>query len=408
MFYNRSIPGPVIRMRQGEESIVRFHNALDEPSSVHWHGLRIDNAMDGVPGVTQAPVQPGEQFEYRLTPPDAGTYWYHTHQRSWAQLALGLAGILIVEEEHPPLVDQDLIFAIDDWRLDREMQFDTQSLGSLHDWSHGGRFGNYITVNGELGKNFTVSSGERIRLRMVNIANSRTMKLLINQPEVSVIAVDGQPVKPFAPDSGTITLAPGQRSDLIIDMTSGPKQASPIELLVRDSAYQIASFEFDEKVKREQLLASPIALRDNPANRIALPDEFQNFPLHMEGGAMGGMRAATYQGKRMDVRELIQYKKIWSINGFVDMPPEPLFTVKRGTAISLDINNDNAWPHAMHIHGHHFIYDRSPEIWRDTVLLNRQEKGSMKFLADNPGKWLIHCHMVEHMAAGMVTWFEVS
>ena len=148
MYYNQSIPGPVIRIPQGRESIIQFHNALDEPSSVHWHGLRIDNAMDGVPHVTQPPVLPGERFEYRLQPPDAGTYWYHTHMRSWAQLALGLAGVLIVEEDEPPRVDRDLVFAIDDWRLDRKMQFDTNSLGSMHDWSHGGRLGNYITVNG--------------------------------------------------------------------------------------------------------------------------------------------------------------------------------------------------------------------------------------------------------------------
>ena len=94
LHYNQSIPGPVLRLPQGRESVIRFENALDESSSVHWHGLRIDNSMDGVPDMTQATVQPGEVFEYRLTPPDAGTYWYHTHQRSWAQMALGLAGVL--------------------------------------------------------------------------------------------------------------------------------------------------------------------------------------------------------------------------------------------------------------------------------------------------------------------------
>ncbi|MCP4389539.1 MAG: multicopper oxidase domain-containing protein [Gammaproteobacteria bacterium] len=146
MYYNQSIPGSVIRIPQGRKSIIHLQNALDEPTSVHWHGLRIDNAMDGVPDVTQPPVMPGQQFEYRLTPPDAGTYWYHTHMRSWAQLGLGLAGVLIVEEENPPTVDQDLVFAIAVWRLDRGLQMDSVSLGSMHDWSHGGRLGNHITV----------------------------------------------------------------------------------------------------------------------------------------------------------------------------------------------------------------------------------------------------------------------
>jgi len=169
MSYDQSIPGPLIRIPQGQESVIQFHNAMDEVSTVHWHGLRIDNAMDGVPNLTQPPVLPGERFEYRLTPPDAGTYWYHSHLRSWEQLALGLAGPLIVTEAEPPLVDQDLIFAIDDWRLDDDMQIDTQSLGSMHDWAHGGRMGNFITVNGESEKRFAVATGERIRLRLLNI-----------------------------------------------------------------------------------------------------------------------------------------------------------------------------------------------------------------------------------------------
>jgi len=158
MSYNQSIPGPLLRIPQGRESVIQFHNALDEPSSVHWHGIRIDNAMDGVAGLTQAALVAGETFDYRFTPPDAGTYWYHIHKRSWAQLALGLAGVLIVAEDEPPLVYQDLVFAIDDWRLGEAMQMDTQSLGSLHDWSHAGRLGNVITVNGATEKRLGVAS----------------------------------------------------------------------------------------------------------------------------------------------------------------------------------------------------------------------------------------------------------
>lgn len=408
MYYNQSIPGPVIRIPQGRESIIQFHNALDEPSSVHWHGLRIDNAMDGVPHVTQPPVLPGERFEYRLQPPDAGTYWYHTHMRSWAQLALGLAGVLIVEEDEPPRVDRDLVFAIDDWRLDRKMQFDTNSLGSMHDWSHGGRLGNYITVNGAAEPVFEVARGERIRLRLVNIANARVMHMLFNEPAISVVAIDGQPVEPFAPESGRIRLAPGQRADLIIDMSADAGSRSAIEVVIGEYAYEIATFVYRQQAKREQLLETPIRLPDNPVNRTVLPAEFRHVPLRMEGGAMGGMRSASFEGKEMDIRELVRNGKVWAFNGIVGMPQEPLFSVGRGTAISIDVHNDNGWPHAMHIHGHHFMHDRNPGIWRDTALFQRGERGSMRFIADNPGKWLIHCHMVEHMAGGMVTWLEVS
>ena len=408
MHYNESIPGPVLRLAQGHETVIQFNNSLDEASSVHWHGLRIDNAMDGVPGMTQPAVEPGGSFEYRLAPPDAGTYWYHTHQRSWAQMALGLAGVLIVEETNPPLVDQDLIFAIDDWRLDDDMQIDRKSLGAMHDWAHAGRMGNVITVNGQTGKRYPVARGERLRLRLINIANARVMNLLFNEPRISVIAVDGQPVEPYAPDGGRVQLAPGQRVDLLIDMMSEPGKRSLIELVIGEYAYEIAGFDYATAVLREQALQTPIRLEPNPLQRLRLPDEFMHVPMHMEGGAMGGMRSAMYKGREMDVRELVKQRKIWAINGVAGLPREPLFRVKRGTAVSLDVNNDNRWPHAMHLHGHHFIYHKTPQLWRDTALFARGEQGSMRFIADNPGKWLIHCHMVEHMAGGMVTWFEVT
>ncbi len=409
MYYNQSIPGPLIRLRQGRETLIQFHNALDESSSVHWHGLRIDNAMDGVAGVTQPPVEPGETFEYRFTPPDAGTYWYHSHKRSWAQLAAGLAGVLIVDEEEPPRVDQDLVFAIDDWRVDRKMQFDQKSLGALHDWAHGGRLGNFITVNGNSEQVYPVAHGQRIRLRLVNIANARVMYLIFHEPELSIVALDGQPVKPYQPEGGRIRLAPGQRADLIVDMSGSPGSRSPIEAVIGEYAYEIAHFEYDDKVLREQPLDSPIALPANPISHTRLPERFEHFPLLMQGGAMGGLREAIYDGEKMDLRTLArQYKKVWALNGIVGMPEEPLFRVPRGTAVSIDVDNDNRWPHAMHVHGHHFVHDRSPGVWRDTVLFGRGEKGSMRFIADNPGKWLLHCHMVEHMAAGMATWFEVT
>ena len=123
---------------------------------------------------------------------------------------------------------------------------------------------------------------------------------------------------------------------------------------------------------------------------------------------MGGMREAEYEGRTMSLRDLARLGKVWAMNGIVGRPAEPLFSVPRGTAVSLEVENDNAWPHAMHLHGHHFLANIEPGLWRDTLLFEPGQKGSMQFVADNPGKWLIHCHMVEHMAAGMETWFEVT
>ncbi len=408
MRYNDSIPGPLIRIPRARESVILFHNALDESSSVHWHGLRIENAMDGVPGMTQDPVLPGDDFIYRLNPPDAGTYWYHSHSRAWQQMALGLAGVLIVDEDEPPRVDQDLVFAVDDWRLQRSGQIERASFGSMHDWSHAGRVGNFITVNGQRELVYPVSAGERLRLRMVNIANARSMQLLINEPETQVVALDGQPVKPFRPEAGIVLLAPGQRCDLIIDLSFTPGHRSPIELLIRDTAYEIATLQYDERVKRENPLADSIELAANPLARTALPDRFRHVPLLMEGGAMGSLRSASLDGKILSMRELVHNGMAWAFNGVAGLPEEPLFRVARGSAISLDVENATRWPHAMHIHGHHFQSDLEPGVWRDTLLFAREQKSSMRFVADNPGRWLIHCHMAEHMASGMLTWFEVS
>ena len=408
MHYNQSIPGPLLRLAQGRETVIHFKNDLDETTTVHWHGLRIDNAMDGVPGMTQAPVVPGASFEYRLTPPDAGTYWYHTHQRSWAQQALGLAGILIVDEINPPKVDQDLVFAIDDWRLDDDRQIHRASLGAIHDWAHAGRMGNVITVNGATEKRYPVAHGERLRLRLINIANARVMNLLFGEPGIRVIAIDGQPVEPFTLDDGQVRLAPGQRVDLMIDMMSDPGTRSLIEVVIGEYAYEIAGFDYSGEVIREQALEAPIRLASNPLQQQRLPDEFLQVSMRMEGGAMGAMRSAIFEGRELGMRELVEQRQVWAINGIAGLPEEPLFRVKRGTAVSLDVINDNRWPHAMHVHGHHFIYHRTPEFWRDTALFEPGEQGSMRFIADNPGKWLIHCHMVEHMAGGMVTWFEVA
>jgi FtsP/CotA-like multicopper oxidase with cupredoxin domain len=178
--------------------------------------------------------------------------------------------------------------------------------------------------------------------------------------------------------------------------------------VIGEYAYEVASFAYAEIPRRERLLESSIELAPNPLQQTQIPDSFQQVPLLMQGGAMGGLRSAVFEGHEMDLRELIEHRMVWAFNGVAGMPKEPLFRVQRGAAISLDVVNDNSWQHAMHVHGHHFIDHRTPEFWRDTALFASGEQGSLRFIADNPGKWLIHCHMVEHMAGGMVTWFEVT
>ena len=139
--FNGSTPGPELRARRGDQVSVSFENGSGQRSAIHWHGIHLDSAMDGVPGLTQAAVEPGETFRYAFDVPHAGTYWYHAHHRSWEQVARGLYGPLIVEEPDPPAVDHDITVVLDDWRLERSGELH-ESFGNRHDFSHAGRVGN--------------------------------------------------------------------------------------------------------------------------------------------------------------------------------------------------------------------------------------------------------------------------
>ncbi|WP_412563648.1 multicopper oxidase domain-containing protein [Thalassobius sp. MITS945101] len=140
--YDGLAPGPVLRFQQGERLQRRLVNALEQPTSIHWHGIRIDNAMDGVPGLTQAAVPPGGHFDYDFALPDAGSYWYHAHWASPEQVGRGLHGALIVEEDEAPEVDRDEVLVLDDWRLNPEDAQIMADFDNRHDLSHAGRYGN--------------------------------------------------------------------------------------------------------------------------------------------------------------------------------------------------------------------------------------------------------------------------
>ncbi|MCZ7597528.1 MAG: multicopper oxidase domain-containing protein [Gammaproteobacteria bacterium] len=228
--YNGSVPGPALRIGRGRTLRVRLKNRLDVDTTVHWHGIRIANAMDGVPELTQDPVAPGAEFEYEFAVPDAGTYWYHSHRFSFEQVERGLYGLLIVDEEQPYPVDRDIPLVVDDWRLTGDGAIDP-SFGDLHDVSHAGRLGNWITVNGASLPDIDVATGERVRLRVANTANARIVTLHLRDLAPWVIALDGQPVAPFVLTGGKLTLAPGQRTDLVVDIATPPGARTPIDLV---------------------------------------------------------------------------------------------------------------------------------------------------------------------------------
>jgi len=411
--YNGSVPGPVLRVGRNQPLHFRLQNDLPQPTSIHWHGIRIDNAMDGVSGMTQVPVAQGESFDYRFSAPDAGTYWYHPHHRSWEQMARGLYGALIVEEDVPPEVDHDLLFIADDWRLAQDGTLDVSSFGAMGDHSHGGRLGNWLTINGRTSPVFDVRSNDRIRMRCINTANARIMSFRFDGMTGHLVALDGQPLA--APRTGLteITLSPAQRVDLILDVTAKPGARLAVWEVSTGQAYEAASFQVGEQPgERQQPIPDPVILQ---ANVLAVPslDNAVGIDLLMEGGAMGGMQSAMYGGKVLDIRDLVAQGMVWAFNGVAGRTGTPLMTVKRGQTAVINMINQTSWPHAMHLHGHHFkVVERNGRAtegapWRDTELVEANERVAIAFVADNPGKWLFHCHMLEHQAAGMITWLEV-
>ncbi len=412
--YDGVAPGPVLRLAQGQEARLRLVNRLAQPSSIHWHGIRLPNAMDGVSGLTQEPAAPGASFDYVFSPPDAGTYWYHSHNRSWEQMARGLHGMLVVTEANPPRVDHDIPLVVDDWRLDKQGQIHEASFGAIRDWAHGGRIGNMITVNGTLDPEFTVRAGDRVRLRILNAANARIAQLGFPDHKPTIIAFDGQPVVPRPLGDRPLVVAPGQRVDLMIDMSLTPGSEAPVALALRDRSIAVALFKYAPgRPRRDHPLDAPLRL---PANPLPGPLDLataEEVTLRMEGGAMGRMTGATLKGRALTMRELVKAGKVWAFNGVAGMPAKPLLRIQRGRTAVIDIDNDNAWPHAMHLHGHHFRVVRrkgkrvAAAPWRDTELVMPNEKVAIAFVADAPGKWLLHCHMLEHQAGGMVTWIEV-
>ena len=406
--YNGAVPGPTIRLPQGSRLTRRFENELPQPSTIHWHGIRIDNAMDGVPGLTQDVVQPGESFLYDFVVPDAGTYWYHPHNRSYEQMARGLSGALVIEEaDGGPEVDSDEVLLIDDWRLAEDAQI-AGGFGNMHDWAHAGRVGNWITVNGNGDWRTSVQRHSRHRLRLVNTANARIFSLEAQGLAGWIVALDGMPLDAPQP-LGHLTLAPAQRADIIVDVTAGVDEEALLVSFESDGGYAIASFDVSG-VARSQRLGAPLPLAPNPVPQLGRLETARTAELLMEGGAMGRMSGAMMGGQRMGMREMSGAGKVWAFNGMADMPDAPLVAADRGETVQIDIINDTVWPHAMHLHGHHFrqiASDGTAGPLRDTLLMDRGETAQIAFVADNPGDWLLHCHMLEHSAGGMMTWLRV-
>lgn len=413
--YNGIVPGPEIRVRQGSRLRVAVRNDLLEDTTVHWHGVRLPNAMDGVPHVTQPPIRPGDTFLYEFDCIDAGTFWYHPHLRGDAQVGRGLAGALIVEEKEPPSVDRDVTWVLSDWRLGKDASI-TNDFGQMHDVAHAGRMGNTVTINGQVRESFVARAGERIRLRLINAANARIFGLAFEGHAPQVIALDGQPVAPHAPEGGRVVLGPAMRADLILDFGGKPGERFRVtDNFYPRFEYRLLDIDYSAEPALPSRAPAEIRLAANPLSEPDL-QAAERHEVVLAGGMMGNLHSALLDGRQTDLRTLVQNGLVWAINGVAvkDHAHAPMLTLQRNRSYVLDLINDTAWPHPMHLHGHAFrVVSRNGkptalQEWRDTVLLAAREKAEIAFVADNPGDWMLHCHILEHQLGGMMSLLRVT
>ncbi len=410
--FEGALPGPELRFRQGDRLKLRLRNRLEEFTTLHWHGLRVPNAMDGVAHLTQPPIAPGDNFLYEFNLPDAGTYWYHPHLGGAEQVGRGLAGALVVEEETPIRVDRDLVWMLQDWRLDPGGAI-VPGFDGMHDAMHGGRIGNHVTLNGRPVPQIDLAPNERLRLRIVNAATARIFALDFGSLAPVIVALDGQPVAPHAPEGGAVLVGPGMRADIVLDATGGAGAAVAVRDLFRpDAVYDVAILRHGDTSHRASAPDWDMALSPNPVPEPDLANATRHDVV-FNGGMMGQMMMGDGAAEMV---EQMQQGRMWFVNGRASDGHDglPLLTAARGSTQVIAMENRTGWWHPIHLHGHVFRVisrDGRPTThreWRDTVLMAPEERVEIAFRADNPGDWMLHCHVLAHQSAGMATLIRVA
>lgn len=384
--FNGGMPAPVLRGKQGQPMRIRLHNQLSEPTTLHWHGLRVPVNMDGVPGPSQQPVPPGATFTYEFTPPDAGTFWYHPHMNSIEQMGKGLTGGLIVEEAEAPAFDQDLLLMIRNWQLNADGSFGPLSIKRYA--ARQGTPGQTFSVNGSTRAEFRIPAGASTRIRMVNTDITWHYDLSLEGVDAQFLALDAHPVQPRSFDG--YLLGPGMRLDL--GLIAPPTPGKTFVLKHREQ--MLARFYVDEPIGPART-ALP-ALLPNPVSEPDLANAEPYF-FSFEWDA-----ATDDQGRAL----------FWNLKGPKAQRPayctnaNLLASLELGKSYVFSLRNNTQYPHPIHLHGHAFkVLDSNKRTviphFADTVILQKQEQMRIAFVADNPGVWMFHCHVIEHMAMGL-------
>lgn len=447
--FNGQVPGPLIRVPQSATITVRFQNHIDLPTTVHWHGLRLDNRFDGVPGVTQAEVAPGDSFVYRVHFPDAGVYWYHPHVREDIEQAMGLFGNMLVDSPDPDYyspVNQEQVLVLDDLLMngDTLIPFGKER----PDFVLMGRVGNVLLVNGEPDYSLRVSRGAVVRFYLTNTSSSRTYNLSFGGAPIKVVASD---VSRFEHEERVpgVVLAPAER--YIVDV----RFPRPGRYALINAVQAIDHFrgEFEPKVDTlgtihvDAAAATPdyapqfSSLRKNanvsrdidrfrpyfdkpPDKRITLTLETTGLPLltvqfmsidtayFAPVEWVDGMPAMNWLSTSRQVRWILRDDDTGKENMNID------WHVPVGSVVKLRIFNDpksfHPMQHPIHLHGQRMLVvsrDGVPTknlVWKDTALIPVGSTVDLLIDAANPGAWMLHCHIAEHLQSGMMTVLHVD
>jgi FtsP/CotA-like multicopper oxidase with cupredoxin domain len=447
--FNGEIPGPTISVQQGSEIVVDFVNQLDQPTTVHWHGIRLESRYDGVPDLSQPAVTPGGHFIYRVRFPDAGLYWYHPHVREDVQQALGLFGSLLVRSPRTDyfgqsnreerLILSDLLVG-DDGLVPFGADATTHVLM--------GRFGNVLLVNGEPRYDLTVRRGEVVQFDLTNTSAARTYNLSFPGMRMKVVGSDAGVFEREA-WATSVVIAPAERYMIqvrfdrpgivplmnrvrgldhlfgrfvpladtlgVVHVTRTPARpdlAPRFESLRADTASQ-ASIErfrryFDRPVDRTLVLT--LRTHDLPfvSRQLMLLDSAFFTPVEWAGTMPNMNWASTTKQVEWILRDPATGKEGMNIG----------WHFHRGDVIKLRLVNHRGVLHGMqhpiHVHGQRFLIlavngvPNDDLVWKDTVLV--PAGGAVDILLDlsNPGSWMLHCHIAEHLAAQMMTVFNVD
>ena len=435
--YNGTVPGPVVRLRAGGRVQATVTNALPEPTTVHWHGIALANPMDGVPDVTQPAIEPDATFEYDFVAPDAGTYFFHPHHG--LQLDRGLYAPLIIDDPSDPGgYDAEWVLVLDDWtdgvgrspeailaRLQRGMgmgsgdgemgghsgmnhgaigggmdmgsgdgsSMDMEEMMSSALGSHGGDVSYPLfLINGRAPKDpetFRAEPGQRVRLRVINAGSDTAFRVAIGGHRLTVTHSDGFAVEPVETDA--VLLGMGERVDALVTVAEG---AVPV----------VAHAEGKGGDARAVLRGGPTG--EAPARRAKV-DELDGelvTSARLRPAADVALSSAPPDRRHRLVLDGNHHSYRWTINGRVFDPDDEGLPVSDGQRVRLAFTNNSTMWHPMHLHGHTFavVRQRVPGVRKDTVIVRPGERVSVDFDADNPGKWMVHCHNAYHQEAGMM------